>query len=213
MPAKQAILVATPFVLLGSTYFAFQQLVALLGPRLGYLGGFLFYWIVWCLLVPWWLLGTDTLLDLLRPIPLRLGNPAWLGALFLIIPLLLGYAYAFPRAIAQATVSIILLSALIALVNGALEEVLWRGAYVAAFPDNRFLGTLYPALGFGVWHLAPQSIFPNTAPGGNWSLVVVAILVGLMWGWVARQTGSIFWVVISHILFDFSGLGARIYFR
>lgn len=210
---KQTVLVATPIILLATTYLAFRQFVALLGPRLGYLGGFLFYWIVWCILLPWWILGPGRLHDLFRPIDLRLGNPAWLGALFLVIPLLLGYGYAFPRAIGQATTTIILLSALIALVNGTLEEILWRGVYLAAFPDNWFLGYIYPAIGFGVWHLAPQSIFPNSAPGGNWSLVVVAVLVGLLWGWVARQTGSIFWVTISHILFDFSGLGARIYFR
>lgn len=210
---QQTALVATPVILLVTTYLSFQQFVALLGPRLGYLGGFLFYWIVWCILLPWWILGAGGLLNLFRPIGLRLGNPAWLGALFLVIPLLLGYGYAFPRAIGQATTTIILLSAFIAVVNGSLEEILWRGVYLAAFPDNWLLGYIYPAIGFGVWHLAPQSIFPNTAPGGNLSLVLVAIVVGLMWGWVAHQTGSIFWITISHILFDFSGLGARIYFR
>jgi hypothetical protein len=142
----------------------------------------------------------------------QFGQPAWLGLLMLIIPLLLGYGYAFPRAVKQANLTIILLSALIALVNGSLEELLWRGAYVSVFPESWFFGLFYPAIGFAVWHFAPQAVFPSRAPGGNLALVVVAGLVGLMWGWVALQSGSILWTTVSHVLFDFSGLGARVYF-
>jgi membrane protease YdiL (CAAX protease family) len=101
---------------------------------------------------------------------------------------------------------------LIALVNGSLEELLWRGAYVSVFPESWFFGLFYPAIGFAVWHFAPQAVFPSRAPGGNLALVVVAGLVGLMWGWVALQSGSILWTTVSHVLFDFSGLGARVYF-
>jgi hypothetical protein len=64
-----------------------------------------------------------------------------------------------------------------------------------------------------VWHFAPQSVFRSKAPGGNVSLVVVAGLVGLMWGWVAWSSGSILWVTVSHVPFDFSGLGGKIYVR
>jgi membrane protease YdiL (CAAX protease family) len=207
----QIILILAPVLLLLTTYFAFRQLVSRFGPRRGYLAGFLFYWIAWGFLLPLWLLGPQGVARLYRlgfPI---LGNPAWLGALLLIFPLLLGYGYAFPRAIRQATLQILLLSMAIAIINGALEELLWRGAYIAAFPGQWFLGMIYPAIGFAIWHFAPQSVFPNKAPGGNLSLVVVAGIVGLMWGWVAMQIGSLLLVTLSHILFDFSGLGGRIY--
>jgi len=213
MSTKQIVLILTPFVLLATTYLVFQQAAAWLGPTRGYLVGFLFYWIVWCLLLPWWILGPGGLTLVFRDVANRFGRPAWLGVVLLLIPLLLGYGYAFPRAIGQANLVIVLLSAVIALVNGTLEELLWRGAYVVAFDGAWFLGFVYPAIGFAVWHFAPQSIFPNTAPGGNLSLVIVAGLVGLMWGWVARQSKSILWATLSHVLFDFSGLGARIYFR
>lgn len=209
---KQLALIALPPVLLGTTYLVFQTLVGAFGLKLGYLGGFLFYWIVWCLLFSWWLLGTERMLGLFRDVPNRLGRPAWVGAILLVLPLALGYGYAFPRAIGQADALIIILSLVIAVVNGAMEELLWRGAYGSAFPDNWFLATLYPAIGFAVWHFAPQSVVPNPAPGGAVSLVVVAGLVGLGWAWVAHRTKSILWVTLSHVLFDFSGLGARIYF-
>lgn len=209
---NRAVLILTPPVLLASTYAAFQGFTAALGTKLGYLCGFLFYWIFWCLAVPLWLLGKDGLKHIFRKTNPRFGRPNWLGLVFLFVPLLLGYGYAFPKAIGQANFTIILLSALIAITNGTLEELLWRGAYLSVFEDNWFLGYVYPSVGFAVWHYAPQSIFPNTAPGGNLSLVIVAGLVGLLWGWSAKKTGSIRWATISHILFDFSGLGARIYF-
>lgn len=67
------------------------------------------------------------------------------------------------------------------------------------------------ALGFGVWHYAPQSIFPNHYPGGSTSLVLFAAVLGLMWGWVAHRTGSIRLTAVSHVLLDFSGLSALLY--
>jgi membrane protease YdiL (CAAX protease family) len=38
------------------------------------------------------------------------------------------------------------------MVDGTLEEVLWRGVYVREFPRQIVLGYLYPSLGFAVWH-------------------------------------------------------------
>ncbi|MGC9469852.1 MAG: CPBP family glutamic-type intramembrane protease [Anaerolineae bacterium] len=213
LSSRQIVLIAAPVVLLGTTYLVFQTAAAAFGPKLGYLTGFIFYWLVWCLVLPWWALGTDGLLSVFRDLSPRFGNPSWLGIVFLIVPLLLGYGYAFPRALGQANLTIILLSFVIALVNGTLEELLWRGTYVTLFPDSWILGYAYPAIGFAVWHFAPQSVFPSSSPGGNVALVAVAGAVGLMWGWVARQSGSILWTTISHVLFNFSGLGARVYFR
>ena len=167
----------------------------------------------WCLLFPLWLLKPDGLRKLFRDRRPRLGRPPWLGSLCLLLPLALGYGYAFPRARRQANLPILLSSAAIALVNGTLEELLWRGTYAALFPQHLFWGYIYPALGFAVWHFAPQSVFPNQAPGGNVSLVATAGILGLLWGRVARQSRSIRWTTVSHVLFDFSGLGGRIYFR
>jgi membrane protease YdiL (CAAX protease family) len=212
-PLRQIVLIATPPVLLATAYLAYGGLARRVGPKRGYLAGFLFYWMVWCLLLSWWALGIGGFARVFRNVSPRFGSAMWLGPLLLLIPLMLGYGYAFPRAIKGAGWKIILLSALIALVNGMLEELLWRGAYISIFPHNWLLAYLYPAIGFAVWHFAPQSIVPSSAPGGNLVLVIVAGLVGLMWGWVALQTGSILWTTISHILFDFSGLGARVYFR
>ena len=39
----------------------------------------------------------------------------------------------------------------------------------------------------------------------------IVIFLALLWGHVARRTGSIRWTCAAHVLFDFSGLGARLY--
>src|ERR671923_70617 len=38
------------------------------------------------------------------------------------------------------------------------EELLWRGTYMDAFPDNVWYGAGWPWVGFTIWHLAPQLI-------------------------------------------------------
>ena len=132
--------------------------------------------------------------------------------LLLAAPPLVGYLFAFPRALRQSNPPIILASAAIALVNATAEELLWRGTYKAVFPNRFVLGYLYPSAGFAVWHLAPQSVVPSRHPGGAVSYVISSGLFGLLWGRILNRTGSIRWTVVSHVLLDFSGLGARIYF-
>jgi uncharacterized protein len=95
--------------------------------------------------------------------------------------------------------------------NGTLEELLWRGVFVTVFHSSWLLGVLLPTIGFAVWHVAPQLVHPSRAPGRTASFVLVSGVLGLMWGRVAFTTGSILRTAISHVLFDFSGLRARVY--
>jgi hypothetical protein len=73
------------------------------------------------------------------------------------------------------------------------------------------LGELNPALGFALWHYAPQRVVPNPRPGGATSLGAVADMVGLLWGQVVWWSGTHRWTALSHALFDFAGPGARVY--
>jgi hypothetical protein len=163
-----------------------------------------------CLLVPIYVVGGAGVRTLYgRPI----ARARWFDVLGLAVPSVLGFGYAFPRALPTATLPVIAASAALALVNGTLEELLWRGAYISVFPESRLLGWFYPALGFAAWHFAPQSVFPNRAPGGALSLVAVSAVVGLLWGRIAMKNRSIRWTSVAHVVFDFSGLGARLYLR
>lgn len=135
-----------------------------------------------------------------------------LDLLLLAWPPVLSAAFVFVRQAPRTGRSVLFSSLGLAAVNATAEELLWRGAYVARFPESRVFGWLYPAVGFGLWHLAPQAVHPSKRPGGAWSFVVAALVAGLGYGWVARRRRSIRWTVPFHILWDFMGLGGRIYF-
>jgi len=208
---NRILLLVTPPLLIVTTVGAFRMFARFLGPKTGYLAGFGFYWLFWCVALPMVVLGRDGVAAIFQRVRHPFGRPAWLGALGLILPLGLGYGYAFPRAIAGATPVAVLVSAALALVNGPLEELLWRGTYAVTFGSSKLFGWVYPTLGFALWHLAPLSVFPNRAPGGNVSFILAASVIGLFYGWVATQTRSIRYTTIAHVLFDFSGLGGRIF--
>ena len=208
---QRLVLLTLPPVLIATTFVGFKTLVAVFGQTTGYLFGFLFYWLGWCLAVPVLVIGRQGVRDVLRRVRAPLGQPPWVGALCMVVPLCLGYGYAFPRAVAGTRPLAIILSAALAGVNGPLEELLWRGTYVRIFRESRLLGYVYPTIGFALWHFAPLTVFPNRMPGGNAVFVMVSGVLGLLWGWVAFETRSIRWTGVAHALFDFSGLGGRIY--
>jgi membrane protease YdiL (CAAX protease family) len=211
MNAPQGFLVVAPWVLLLTTWVCFRLLRTRMGKKPAYLAGFLFYWLGWCVLVPLWLMGPAQLAGVFRLTADPLGQPAALGFIFLALPPAMSAATIFRANRAQLTTAVLLLSVLLALVNGVCEEIFWRGMYVSFFPDQPFWAWLYPAIGFGLWHLAPQEVLPSTMPGGRLAFALSAIFLGLCFGWVAWQSGSIVLTSVSHILTDFFGLGGLAY--
>ncbi len=204
-------LLGLPIALLISMLLAFFWLARILGSKWGYLAAFILYWLVWGLILPLGVLRREGLRNLFHVTASPLGQPALLGFVLLAIPPLLAGMTAFRVNGAKADLSIFLVSFLLALVNGILEEVLWRGTYITVFPDRLVLGYIYPALGFAFWHLAPQIVHPSSMPGGILSFIIGALFLGLCWGWVAWRSNSILLTTISHVLTDFLGLGALVY--
>lgn len=188
--------IVIPFFLLISTAAVFALSARFLGTEAGYLSGFCFYWLFWCLLVPRWLLGKTAFATILHdrhPLfcrPNRLAAGLWL--LIMLIAVLM-YAAEFSR----APLILILLAVPLATVNGLCEETLWRGLYVRCFPRNAWLAILYPSLGFALWHLAPQVIFPSENVFG---FLVSTFLLALPYGYIAYRTDSAKWTAISHSL-------------
>jgi membrane protease YdiL (CAAX protease family) len=210
---KKLALLLAPWLLLASTTTVFRRLAARFGPKRGYFGGFAFYWFFWCLMLPMWILGPRRLPTILRVGTVPSSRPTRSDLFLLAVPPIIGYSWAFPRALGQANKKEVLASGAQALVNASAEELLWRGTYATLFPKSFVLAYLYPTVGFALSHYAPQTVFPSRYPGGASSFVVSAGLFGLLWGRVASRSGSVGWTVLSHALLDFSGLGARVYFE
>jgi uncharacterized protein len=202
-----------PLVLIGTTIIAFDFFSKQFGPKKGYLFGFLFYWLFWCLTIPLLFMNSAEIESLFSFNASLFNKSKLLNISCLVAPLILAYCYAFPKAVNSATFKIVVLSLLLALVNATMEELLWRGLYLKLFGSDKWIYVFYSSYGFAIWHFAPQHIFPNKAPGGQISFVAVAFVVGVLFSLVSYNTNSILLVSISHILFDFSGLGAMIYSR
>jgi hypothetical protein len=203
-----ALWLTPPFALL--TSFAVLQSAEFgLGQRGGFIVGLFFYWIVWCLLVPFALLGRAGFRELFgrsaRELRLR-------EAVLLMIPPAVGFTAIFPLLLWLGNGRLLVAAAAIAILNGTCEEVLWRGTYLKIFGNRQWGGLLYPAIGFGLWHVAPLAAHWSWSPVRALWLALSATLVGLAYGFVARHTGSIRWTILSHVLMNFAGLGVLAYF-
>jgi membrane protease YdiL (CAAX protease family) len=186
------VVVTMPIVFLG--------LAEAFGDRAGWLLGFLIYWVVWGFGFPLWLLGGGRVWELLRTTPRR---PGLLWSLLLLGPpvgsLVMGWV-----PVSELSVGAVVVAVGFALVNGTAEELLWRGVFITLFPSQWWWGLVYPSFAFGLWHLAPQIIDP--AEGGPIPFAVAAVFLGLLYGLVARHTGSVRWPAISHIFADLLAL-------
>jgi uncharacterized protein len=197
---RVAALLAPP-LLIGSTYVVFQVLVAWWGDRWGYLGGFLFFWLFWCAGFSFWALGVDGVKAVLRDAQPRLPHPQVLWLVLLAVPVAGGFATVLLPDLPRATVAVVALAWLIAVVNASMEELFWRGMYIRLFPGRLVAGWLYPAALFALWHIAPTSI-----RGSAIVLVGAAAYLGLVYGWVAYRTGTIRYTILAHILLNAMGL-------
>lgn len=200
-----------PVMLFGTTVFAFFIFSKLWGERLGYFFGFLFYWTFWCLLIPLCFITWGDIKTLFNFNWALFNQNKSLNIFCLVFPLVFAYSYAFPKALQTATAQIIIFSFLLAVINATMEEILWRGLYLRFFNADKWSYIIISSIGFAIWHFAPQIIFSNKAPGGRSSFVLFALVFGIVYSIVTFNTRSIVFVTFSHILLDFSGLGARIY--
>jgi membrane protease YdiL (CAAX protease family) len=206
---RKAVAIALPVVLPLAMTGAFKVAADRLGPTGGYVAGFGIYWGT-CAGLSAALLGRRGMRELFRDRRPRLGTPQALGAALLLWAPAGAIATRFIPEIGQATVAMVVTILAIAILNALLEELLWRGVYMTFWPRNPWLGWLWPALGFGLWHLAPQVIRPSAM--GPAVYVASATALGLSWGWVAWRTGSLRWVSLSHLFTDGAGLRNALFF-
>ena len=192
--SSTVLLFGLPFLLLPVMVVIFTLFSRWLGAQAGYLFGFAFYWLVWCLLVPRWLLGRAEFGRILSDRAPLFSRANWLAAL-LWLAVTLTAVFMYAGEFLRAPLTLILLAIPLATTNGFCEEILWRGLYTRLFAGNFWLAGLWPALGFAVWHFAPQTVFPAENVSG---FVISTFFLGLVYGFVAYRTGSARWTAVSH---------------
>jgi membrane protease YdiL (CAAX protease family) len=189
---KQQIAIAALPMLVLVMLGVYQADARLFGSGLGWYVGFLFYWPVWCVLYPLWMLGWDGFRGLFRSRRLRLSE--W-GLMFFYPAMAFIGTFLFEQR--QREISEMILYVFMSFGNGFFEEILWRGVYIKLFPEDKLWGFLWPTLWFAIWHYAPGSISPWT---NVWVLMGGALGLGACVGWLAMKTDSIRWSMISHTL-------------
>jgi membrane protease YdiL (CAAX protease family) len=210
---RKLFLIGLPVLLLASTALAFTALAFAtqawqLGRDLGYVLGFAFYDLAWCILAPLLLLGGKGFLGLFSERVPLFSKENWLPATLLVITTVVAAVMYWDNIanIASTPVALILIGIPVTIINSTCEEILWRGMYARAFPNRLFLGFIYPSIGFALWHISPQLVMPSE--GGMLPFVVSTFFLGLVYGWAAYRTGSARWTALSHSLNGILTFGA-----
>lgn len=211
LTSKKGFLLLLPVLLLLSTALIFFLFSQWLGKDLGYIFGFIFYWVVWCIMTPVLILGKNTFFSLFRGEGLLFQKKNWLPITLLLATTVGALLMYFIPNIATTPLEIIMIGIPVAIINGTCEEIFWRGLYVKKFPDKPLLGMIYPTIGFALWHLSPQIVVPSE--GGLVGIVIFIVstfFLGFCYAWVSFRTNSIKWNALSHSLNSILAFGIPI---
>lgn len=94
---------------------------------------------------------------------------------------------------------------LFALINPWFEEGYWRGFLgdlTAEWPG--WLSALYTTLLFTLSH--PLMWGVTSIASRNWQALLSLVVMGFVWSYTYRKTGSLRWVIFSHLLVDLGNL-------
>lgn len=164
-------------------------------PVAGYLFSLTFYWLFFCLPV----IGIHALAGRdARLFSERLAWRDWWVPLVLLVQVGLVAAVNFVPSTLILTGGAMWLAILVALINGPLEEIAWRGGFLTSFRDRPRLGFWLGWALFSAWHLPLALAHGIAYPGGIAALIGGAMGLGLFWSWIAWRTGSVFYVAIAH---------------
>ncbi len=188
-----------PFALIAVTYPVFGVADAALGDAVGgqlaWFVGMSFYWAVWGWGFSVWVLGRRRTWDLIRP---RSATTQTLGHVGFVVAMAAAVRFLVPgMGYDKATTGAAVLLAISTFANGVFEEMLWRGVFLATFPDNAWHRVVWPSVMFGLWHLVPGSISEG---GPQLAMVIGPTLMGLYLAWLSKRTGTIWWAILAHSL-------------
>lgn len=194
MTRKQTLAIVAPLILIPVMYAVFQLAARAFGHELAWYLGLSVYWLTWCAAFSIWMIGKETIWQLIQPQKLTLQM-----LLIVIFPLAMTLGVRFVVGMEYQTASIWALVGLIfsAFANGSLEEILWRGVYMKVFPDNNLWRIVWPSLWFAAWHYTPGSISANNQ---LLTLIIGSGLLGFYSSLVAKKTETLWWSIIIHTL-------------
>lgn len=190
---RKAMFLWMPALLIVTTSLVFYTAALFLGPNAGYLAGFVFYWLFWCLAVPVLILKKKPSALAGWGKPLFVRKNRWVALLFLSTLVLPVFMYFIPKW-TVTPLPVFLLGIPLAVVHGFFEELFWRGLYVNEFPRSIVWGILIPSAFFTLWHLAPGFATGGTSP----LFLISTVPLGVTYAITAYVTKSARWSIIGH---------------
>lgn len=202
---RKYLLLVLPVLLIGTTSLVFYGAAVLINPPSGYLIGFLFYWTVWCIIIPS-AVFKRSIMDYFRGTKniFTLRNLPWI--ILLLITIIVPFFTTFLKELFTVPPAVFLLAIPFATVHGFCEELFWRGLYIKEFPRDPLWAIIIPSVFFSLWHLAPQLAIKGVplAP-----FILSTLPLGLTYAFVSYFTKSAFWSAVGHSIsgiFALSGL-------
>jgi uncharacterized protein len=199
MQNKKRILLVSSLILLPFTFGLFQLTTTFLGPKWGYVTGFLGYW-AYCLVTAWLLSGSEWNYFKNMWTRERANKYTKWISLAAFIPVFGVFFVSFLPNISKLSLSAGALLIFTVVLNGTIEEIYWRGLYLLEYPDDARIGFFLSLLLFGAWHVSLWFARGIVYKDGFLALVGGAYGLGLIWTWVARSNGNLRAVVPAHIL-------------
>lgn len=197
MTRPQIALVLHALVLIAVLACAVPALTLAFGGPRGYLAALALYWLGFCVPVIYFHVRHRRGSRLYSE---RLAWRDWFVPLLLLLQVAVVALVIFVPNTAILTTHAAMLAAVIALINGPMEEVAWRGGFMTRFADRPRLGFVLSLVLSTVWH-APLTLSHGIViPGGWLALLGGAAALGMIWTWLAWRTGSIFWTTLAHVL-------------
>jgi len=208
MQNRKQILLISSIILLPFTFAAFQISTGVLGSKGGYVVGFLLYW-TYSLLTVCLVAGFNW--AYIKNMVSNSYNNKYANIFNVIafLPVVGVFFVAFLPNVAKLTLATSALLAFMAIFNGTIEEIYWRGLYTVEYKNDGRVGFFIPVFLFGAWHFSLWFARGLTYQGGAIALIGGASFMGLLWAWVTRSVGNIRACVLAHVLvnlFAFTGL-------
>ena len=199
MENHKRILLVSSLILLPFTFLLFQLTTSSLGPKGGYVTGFLGYW-SYCLLTAWLVSGGNwNYFKSLWGQQHRNKYSTWIS-LAAFLPAFGVFFVSFLPNVAKLGLSAGALLIVMVLLNGFIEELYWRGLYLLEYPRDARIGFIVSWLLFGAWHISLWFARGIIYKDGFLALVGGSYGLGLIWTWVARSNGNLRAVIPAHIL-------------
>ncbi|MBN1649145.1 MAG: CPBP family intramembrane metalloprotease [Spirochaetales bacterium] len=196
---KKILFLILPVVLILTTSVVFYTATALLGKNWGYLAGFFFYYLFWCILVPLLVTKRSFAGFFKSDFPLfRKKN--WLIIMLFISTLIAPVLMFFIPKLPSIIPIIILFSVPLSVIHGHCEELFWRGMYIKEFPGSVLWSVIIPSVFFTLWHIAPQLSIRSEHP---FVFIISTIPLGVTYAIVAFVTKSAKWPAIGHTISSF----------